>query len=120
MFESLADGDTGGNWEGRAKRSMDRLIGVYITRNFCQWGVVVASPTVTQLKFNQHRVIDTADRGPGGRLGLGLVIDALDGVADQSDRVVLTDGCESEGIVLRREERDRRRQVVKPRCMVTE
>ena len=72
----------------------------------------MASPTVAQLKFNQQwSNIDTADRGPGlavrRRLGLGLVADALDGVADPSDRVILTDGCESEGIVLRREERSR-------------
>ena len=47
----------------------------------------MASPTVTQLKFNQHR--HSRPRSWSGStvgLGLGRVVDALGGVADQSDQ----------------------------------
>ena len=81
-----------GTGEDSPKYRSIKLIGAYLKRKICQWGVVVSSPTVARLKFNQHR--HSRPRSwPGSTvgLGLGLVVDALDSVADQSGRVVLLD-----------------------------
>ena len=52
----------------------------------------MASPTVTQLKFNQHQQSRPGSwSGSTVGQGLGWVVDALGGVTDQSDRVVFLD-----------------------------